>query len=73
MSRHPNKAGSSQFHKCITTSPPIALKTAIARIASGAMKSHFFFIVYSSFPQELVVDAPQASPQMKYRVALARK
>jgi hypothetical protein len=35
--RNPNNAGASQFHKSITTSPPIHAKTAIPTIASGAI------------------------------------
>ncbi len=37
MSGNPNNVGANQFHKSITTSPPIAVKIAIPRIASGAI------------------------------------
>ena len=45
MSRNPNNAGASQFHKSITTPPPIAVKIKIPRIASGASKIIFVSLV----------------------------
>ena len=41
--RHPNNAGSSQFHKCITTSPPIQMKSAIPSDAAEQSKHPFSF------------------------------
>lgn len=35
ISGHPNSVDSSQFHKCINSSPPIQAKTTIPRIASS--------------------------------------
>jgi hypothetical protein len=39
---HPNKAGTSQFHKSITTAPPTAIKAAIPTIAAGAIQISLF-------------------------------
>ena len=51
--RQPNSGGSSQFHKCITTSPPTKINSGIATMASGAIQYHFFLIFI--FPSLTVV------------------
>ncbi len=38
----PKSGGGSQFHSSYTTSPPIAIKSSIPRIASGAIQINFF-------------------------------
>src|SRR5271167_3026457 len=72
--RHPNNVGVSQFQRCITSSPPIQMKSAIA---GGPMKisaNHFFFVMLCSlFLRKFVVNALQSFAQMKHRVALARE
>src|SRR2546430_12622294 len=40
--RQPKSGGSSQFHSCSTTSPPMAINSRIPRIASGPMKINLF-------------------------------
>src|SRR5437762_499192 len=77
--RHPNNIGNSQFHRCITSPPPIAMKTAIPMIASGATQISFFLMLCPSFflnsspLPKLVVNALQPFAQMQHRVALARE
>src|SRR6202140_1461823 len=71
ISRHPNNAGSSQFHRCSTTSPPITMKITTS---SGARKIHFFLMLGPSFLRnKLFVNALQSFAQMQHRVALARE
>ena len=41
--RQPNSGGSNQFHKCITTSPPMKMKSGSPTIAAG-MIHHFLLI-----------------------------
>src|ERR1035441_54160 len=69
----PNKEGTSQFHRYITTKPKIAM----ARIAIGAIKAflryHLFLIVYSSRRLEFLVNSLEPLPQMEHRIALARE
>src|SRR5215831_6132427 len=74
MSRQPKRGGSSQFHSCITISPPIKTNATIARIASGPSQIHFrlMFSSSSSFGQ-FVVNALQPPAQMQHRIALARE
>src|SRR6185312_6782704 len=72
--RQPKSDGSSQFHKSITTSPPMAMNVRMAKIASGAIHRIRFLLICSSstFP-ELFVDSLQPLAQMQDRVAFARK
>src|SRR5207249_4036436 len=71
--RQPNSGGNSQFQRCNTISPPMAINTGIARIASGAMKIHFFLMFSSSCFPIFVVNTLQSFAEMKHRVALARE
>src|SRR5215471_18419764 len=71
--RKPKSGGSSQFHKCNTISPPMKVKSNIARMASGAMKIHFFLMFSSSFFRKFVVNALQSVAQMQHRIAFARE
>src|SRR6185295_456030 len=45
--RSPKTPGASQFHKSITTKPPIALKITMPTIPSGTIQIRFFFFIYS--------------------------
>src|SRR5580693_10512364 len=87
MSRHPNSVGASQFHRCMTSSPPIQMKSGIASIAAGTIKNHFFLLIlgssltriissnrfFGSFLGKFVVNALQSFAELKHRVALARE
>jgi hypothetical protein len=42
ISRQPKSGGSSQFHSCITSSPPMKAISAIPAIAAGAIQISFF-------------------------------
>ena len=66
--RQPKSGGSSQFHSCSTTSPPMAINGSIA---SGARKIHFLLIFSSSCFRKFVVNALQSLPQMQHRIAFA--
>src|SRR5258707_10010497 len=54
--RQPKSGGNSQFHRCSTISPPRKTNSAIARIASGAIQIHFFFMFGSSLLRKFVVN-----------------
>ena len=41
--RQPKSDGSSQFHKCITISPPTKIKSAMPTIAAGTIQNNFRF------------------------------
>jgi len=56
---HPNSAGSSQFHRCITTSPKIVTKRTNA---GGIRKNIHFLFIFSSLPHELVVNILESLP-----------
>src|SRR6185369_8824156 len=76
---NPNNAGASQFHRSITTSPPIQAKTAIPTIPNGAIQISLFSVfrlllmLYSSLIRKLVVDALQSFAQMQHRIPFARE
>src|SRR5277367_5313761 len=85
--RHPKSAGVSQFHRCITSSPPIQMKRAIAGGPIKISANSFFFVMLcslflrfvssihflaSSF-SKLVVNAPQSFAEMKHCVTFARE
>ena len=67
--RQPNSPGSSQFHSCITASPPMKTKAAIN---TGIRKNHFLLIFAPSFPKKLIVNSAQSLPQMQHCISLAR-
>src|SRR5260370_21980389 len=69
--RQPKSGGSSQFHSCSTSSPPRKTNSAIARIASGAIQIHFFFLFGSSCFLKFFVNALQSLAQIQHRIALA--
>src|SRR5713101_9242990 len=72
--RQPKSGGSSQFHNCLTISPPMKTNSSIPRIASGAMKIKFFLLMVSSSSfRQFVVDALQPLAQMQHRITLARE
>ena len=74
--RHPRSGGSSQFHRCSTTSPPMKVNSTIARIASGAIIIILFtlgLMFGSSCFHKFVVNVVQALAQMQHRIALARE
>jgi len=52
--RQPKSGGSSQFHRCMTTSPPTNRNSGIATIANGAIQNHLFLIVRPSFPKLVI-------------------
>src|SRR5882724_1014695 len=74
----PNSDGSSQFHKCITTSPPIQIKAGMATIASGAIQNNFFlffmlYMVCSLLLPKIFINALQTFAQMQHGIAFARE
>src|SRR2546430_7713202 len=74
----PNNDGSSQFHRCITTSPPIQIKAGIATMASGAIQINFFLfftlcMVCSLLLPKIFIDALQAFAQIQHVIAFARE
>src|SRR5579862_6323603 len=69
--RQPKMDGSSQFHSCSTTSPPMAINSSIARIANGARKIHFLLMFSSSCFRKFVVNVLQSLAQMQHRIAFA--
>src|SRR6266403_3703263 len=71
--RQPKSGGSSQFHRCSTSSPPRKTNRTIARIASGARKIHFFLMFSSSCFLKFVVNALQSFAQMQHGIAFARE
>src|SRR5689334_5896201 len=76
ISRQPKSDGSSQFHKCITISPPMKINSGIVRIASGAIQIIFFHFLFMFSPsrfRKFVVDTLQALAQIQYGVAFARE
>src|SRR5271154_2508873 len=71
--RQPNSGGSSQFHRCIISSPPIRMKSAIAIGARKIIASHFLRMWCSLFLCKFVVDVLQSFAQVQHRVSLARE
>src|SRR3989454_6821594 len=72
--RQPKSGGSNQFHRCSTSSPPMAINSSIPRIASGAMKISLFnlgLMFGSSRFRKFVVNALQSLAQMQHRIAFA--
>src|SRR6185295_6606017 len=73
-SRQPKSGGNSQFHSSRTIWPPMAMKTNIPRIASGAIQISLFNLGLMFGPsclREFVVDPLQPPAQMQHRVAFA--
>src|SRR5271169_1215235 len=74
--RQPKSGGSSQFHRLITSQPPMAIKSAIPMIAAGIMKISFlnFGLMFSpSCFRKLVVNALQPFAQVQHGIAFARE
>src|SRR5437588_9734650 len=74
--RQPKRGGSSQFHRCTTSSPPMKVNSRIPRIASGAMKIILFnlgLMFSSSRFRKFVVNVSQSLAQMQHRIAFARE
>src|SRR6266536_4317213 len=74
--RQPKSGGSSQFHSCSTTSPPMAINNSIPRIASGAMKITLFHLLVMFTPsrfRKFVVNFVQPLAQTEHRIAFARE
>src|SRR5262245_15783969 len=76
ISGRPKSAGSSQFHSCRTTSPPIKTNSTIPSIASGAIQINFFIfgLIFSpSWFRKIVVNTLQPFAQMHHRVTFSRE
>src|SRR5256885_12986208 len=74
----PNSDGSSQFQRCITTSPPSQIKAGIATIARGAIQINFFLffmlcMVCSLLLPKIFIDALQTFAKMQHGVTFARE
>src|ERR1051326_329000 len=74
--RSPNSSGISQFHSCLTISPPAKMNSARPSIARGAkniIRCHLGLIFTTSRFHELVVNVLQPLAQMQHCIALARE
>src|SRR5438876_5257084 len=56
--RQPNSGGSSQFQRCITSSPPMKVNRMIPAIAAGASQIHLFLMFCRSEEHTSELQSP---------------
>src|SRR5438093_3777655 len=71
--RQPKSGGSSQFHSCHTTSPPIAMNSTNTSRITGARRINRLLMFSPSPVPKCLVNALQSLAQMQHRIALSRE